>query len=109
MLMAALWSNEHAHRGHGAMVQGLVCKQHRVLDEHGAGSQDEGGEQVDVDVVSGAAELSEKKPRKADKTERRRRQHNKPVAAALLRRPTAASYWGMSACKQSQASKQLTE
>lgn len=39
------------------MIQGLVGKQHRVFDEDGAGSQDEGREQVDVDVVSGAAEL----------------------------------------------------
>lgn len=39
------------------MVQGLVGKQHGVLDENGAGSQNEGGEQVDVDVVSGAAEF----------------------------------------------------
>lgn len=42
------------------MVQGLISKQHGVFDENGAGSQDEGGEQVDVDVVSGAAELSER-------------------------------------------------
>lgn len=39
------------------MVQGLISKQHGVFNEDGTGSQDEGGEQVDVDVVSGAAEL----------------------------------------------------
>lgn len=42
------------------MVQVLVSKQDSVFDEDGAGSQDEGREQVDVDVVSGAAELSGK-------------------------------------------------
>lgn len=42
------------------MVQGLICKQHGVFNENSTGSQDEGGEQVDVDVVSGAAELSER-------------------------------------------------
>lgn len=40
------------------MVQSLISKQHRVFDEDSAGPQDEGGEQVDVDVVPGAAELS---------------------------------------------------
>lgn len=45
------------HRGHGAVVQSLICKQHGVLNEHGAGSQDERREEVDVDVVSGAVEL----------------------------------------------------
>lgn len=42
------------------MVQVLVSKQDGVFDEDGTGSQDEGREQVDVDVVSGAAELSGK-------------------------------------------------
>lgn len=42
------------------MVQVLICKQHSVFNEDSAGSQDEGGEQVDVDVVSGAVELPEK-------------------------------------------------
>lgn len=42
------------------MVQGLIGKQHRVFNEYSAGSQDEGREQVDVDVVSGAAEFSER-------------------------------------------------
>lgn len=42
------------------MVQVLVSKQDSVFDEDGTGSQDEGREQVDVDVVSGAAELSGK-------------------------------------------------
>lgn len=53
------------------MVHALVGKQHSVFDENGAGSQDEGGEQVDVDVVSGATELSERGKRrmvKEDKT-----------------------------------------
>lgn len=39
------------------MVQGFVCKQHRVFHKNSAGSQDERGEKVDVDVISGAAEL----------------------------------------------------
>ena len=42
------------------MVQVLVSKQHDVLNEDSAGSQDEGGEQVDVDVVSSAAKLPER-------------------------------------------------
>jgi len=33
------------------VVQRLVGKQYGVFDEDGAGSQDEGREQVDVDVV----------------------------------------------------------
>ena len=49
-----------SHRGHGAVVQGLISKQNSVFNENGAGSQDEGGKQVDVDVVSGAAELPER-------------------------------------------------
>lgn len=40
------------------MVQALVRKQHSVFNEDGTRSQDEGGEEVDVDVVSGAPELS---------------------------------------------------
>lgn len=40
------------------MVQVLISKQDGVFDEDGTGSQDEGREQVDVDVVSGAVELS---------------------------------------------------
>lgn len=43
------------------MVQRLISKQHCVFNKNSTGSQDEGGEQVDVDVVSGAAELSEKR------------------------------------------------
>lgn len=42
------------------MVQGLISEEHGVFNEDGAGSQDEGREQVDVDVVPGAAELSGK-------------------------------------------------
>lgn len=42
------------------MIQVLISEQHSVFDENSTGSQDEGGEQVDVDVVSGAAELSER-------------------------------------------------
>lgn len=40
------------------MVQALVREQHGVFHEDGAGSQDEGGEEVDVDVVSRAPKLS---------------------------------------------------
>lgn len=43
------------------MIQGLISKQHSVFNENGTGSQDKGGEQVDVDVVSGAAELPERR------------------------------------------------
>lgn len=39
------------------MVQALVGEQHGVFNEDGARSQDEGGEEVDVDVVSGAPKL----------------------------------------------------
>ena len=46
------------------MVQGLISKQHSVFNENGAGSQHEGGEQVDMNVVPGAAELSEQITRK---------------------------------------------
>lgn len=60
-MTGTLLTNERAHRGYGAVVQGLISKQHSVFNENSAGSQDEGGEQVDVDVVSGAAELSKKK------------------------------------------------
>lgn len=49
------------------MVQGLISKQHRVFNENGAGSQDKGGEQVDVDVVSGAAELPERGKKRREK------------------------------------------
>lgn len=47
----------YPHRGHGAVVQGFIGKQHRVFNKHSAGSQDKRGEQVDVDVVSSAVEL----------------------------------------------------
>lgn len=39
------------------MVQAFVCKENGVLDEDGARPQDEGEEQVDVNVVPGAAKL----------------------------------------------------
>lgn len=45
------------HGGHEAVVQGLICKENGVFDEDGARSQDEGEEQVDVNVVPGAAKL----------------------------------------------------
>lgn len=40
------------------MVQALVCEQHGVFNKDGACSQDEGGEEIDVDVVPRAPELS---------------------------------------------------
>lgn len=46
------------------MVQGLISKQHSVFNENSTGSQDKGGEQVDVNVVSSAAEFSEKTKQK---------------------------------------------
>lgn len=49
------------------MVQVLISKQHSVLNENGAGSQDEGGEQIDVDVVPGAAELPERHKSRREK------------------------------------------
>lgn len=58
--METLLANKRAHRGHRAVVQGLISKQNGVFNENSAGSQDEGREQVDVDVVSGAVELPER-------------------------------------------------
>lgn len=52
------WLISVAHRGHQAVVQVLISKQDGVFDEDGTGSQDEWREQVDVDVISGAMELS---------------------------------------------------
>lgn len=42
------------------MVQALISEENCVFDENSAGSQDKRGKQVDVDVVSGAVELSER-------------------------------------------------
>lgn len=53
-------TDNSAYRGHRAVVQGLISKQHCVFNENSAGSQNEGGEQIDVDVVPGAAELPER-------------------------------------------------
>lgn len=39
------------------MVQTFICKENGVFDEDRARSQDEGEEQVDVNVVPGAAKL----------------------------------------------------
>lgn len=50
------------------MIQRLISKQHRVFNENGAGSQNKGGEQVDVDVVPGAVELSEMRETGREKT-----------------------------------------
>ena len=58
---AAIWGEGGlgggAHGGHEAVVEVLIGEEDPVLDEDGAGPQDEGGEQVDVDVVPGAVEL----------------------------------------------------
>lgn len=40
------------------MVQAFICKEDGVFDEDSTGSQDKREEQVDVDVVPGAAKLS---------------------------------------------------
>lgn len=45
------------HRGHEAVVQAFICKENGVFDEDSTRSQDEGEEQVDVNVVPGAVEL----------------------------------------------------
>ena len=39
------------------MVEVLISKKNPILDEDGTGSQDERGEEVDVDVVPGTVEL----------------------------------------------------
>lgn len=41
------------------MVELFISKQQRVSDEDEDGSQDEGDEQLDVDVVPGTVQLSE--------------------------------------------------
>ena len=45
------------------MIQRFVGEKHRVFDEDRTGPHDEGGEEVDVDVVSGAVELPVKASR----------------------------------------------
>lgn len=45
------------HSWHETVVQVFIRKQNAVFDEDCAGSQDEGEEKVDVDVVPGAMEL----------------------------------------------------
>lgn len=47
----------HTHSRHEAVVQVFIRKQNSIFDEDSARSQDEGEEQVDVDVVPGAVEL----------------------------------------------------
>lgn len=63
-------SRDHAvlqpHRGHGAVVRASVCKQHWIFDEHTQTPEDEGREQVEVDVVACAEQLPE---RNIEKTE----------------------------------------
>lgn len=39
------------------MVEGFIGKENGVFDEDGAGPQDEGEEEVDVNVVPGAVKL----------------------------------------------------
>lgn len=81
------------------MVQGLISKQHSVFDENGAGSQDKGGEQVDVDVISSAAEFSKrtKKRKKRIKPTSMQKKHsdshlyNQPVKSALQRKPSGSN------------------
>lgn len=46
-----------SHCWYEAVVQILVGKENCIFDEDRTGSEDEGGEQVDVDVVSSAVEL----------------------------------------------------
>lgn len=52
-----LTGRTQTHGGHEAVVLVLVGKKNGVFDEDCAGSQDEGEEEVDVDVVPGAMEL----------------------------------------------------
>lgn len=47
----------HTHGGHEAVVEVFIREKNSVFDEDGARSQDEGEEQVDVDVVPGAVKL----------------------------------------------------
>ena len=49
----------HTHRGHEAVVQVFIREEDSIFNEDGARSQDEREEQVDVDVVPGAAKLPE--------------------------------------------------
>lgn len=70
------------------MVQVLVSKQDSVFDEDGTGSQDEGREQVDVDVVSGAAELSGKWKRGQEG--RKTLLYSKPCSVFLPNQPLQA-------------------
>lgn len=51
--MEKIWT----HGGHEAVVQVLIGEENHVFDEDSARSQDEGEEQVDVDVVPGAVKL----------------------------------------------------
>lgn len=71
------------------MVQGLIRKQHSVFNENGTGSQDEGGEQVDVDVVSGAAELSER----CKITQKNKYIKNLAALAIGLSVPVGSNFW----------------
>lgn len=45
------------HCGYGAVVQALVCKQHRIFDEHSDAPEHEGHKQVEVDAVACAKQL----------------------------------------------------
>lgn len=47
----------HTHRRHEAVVEVFVRKKNAIFNEDSARSQDEGEEQVDVDVVPGAVKL----------------------------------------------------
>lgn len=55
------------HSRHEAVVQVFIREQDPIFDEDGAGSQDEGEEQVHVDVVPGAVELPVQKKKKEKK------------------------------------------
>ena len=46
-----------SHRGHEAVVQGLIREQNSVFDEDGTGPENEGGKEIDVYVVPGTVEL----------------------------------------------------
>lgn len=55
--MELLWGFSYTHSRHEAVVQVFIRKKNSIFNEDSARSQDEGEEQVDVDVVSGAVKL----------------------------------------------------
>lgn len=53
----AISTQPRTHRGHETVIQVFIREQNGVFDENCTRSQDEGEEQVNVDVVPGAVKL----------------------------------------------------